>query len=77
MTLDEDVLARVQDQSRLRGEPFRKTLNELLREALLHVSTTPTRRTLRIQPTAMGPRPGLNYDDIEGLLESAEGERHR
>jgi len=34
-------------------------------------------RTLRIEPVNMGQKPGLNYDDIEGLICLAEGEDHR
>lgn len=77
VTLDDDILPRVQDESRLRGQPFRHTLNELLREALSHAARPRPQRSLRIQPTHMGARPGLNYDDIESLLEYAEGDRHR
>ena len=35
----------------------------------------PRRRTLRIKPVPMGHKPGLNYDNIESLLEYGEGER--
>lgn len=76
MTLDDDILVRVQDESRLRGRPFRHTLNDLLREALLHASKPKVRRSIDIRPTHMGLRPGLNYDSIESLLEYGEGERH-
>ena len=77
VTLDDDVVARVKQESRSRGASFRETLNDLLRAALLGVDNQPRRRTLRIKPTRMGHRPGLNYDNIESLLEYGEGERHR
>lgn len=77
VTLDEDVLDRVKRESRSRGASFRDTLNDLLREALLHVETPQPRRTLKIEPAHMGYRPGLNYDNIEALLEYGEGEGHR
>ena len=77
VTLEEDVLERVKRESRSRGASFRETLNELLRAALLDIETRPRRRTLRIKPTHMGYRAGLNYDNIESLLEYAEGEQHR
>lgn len=77
VTLDDDVLERVKIESRSRGASFRDTLNDLLRVALLNVQNTPRARSLTINPTPMGYRAGLNYDDIEGLLEIGEGEHHR
>jgi hypothetical protein len=77
VTLDDDVVARVKRESQSRGATFRDTLNDLLRLALLGVDNKPRRRALRIKPTHMGYKPGLNYDNIESLLEYGEGERHR
>ena len=77
VTLDDDVVARVKRESQVRGTSFRETLNELLRAALLGVDNKPRRRTLRIKPKSMGYKPGLNYDNVESLLEYGEGEEHR
>jgi len=77
VTLDDDVVARVKHESQSRGASFRDTLNDLLRAALLGVDSKPRRRTLRIKPTHMGHKPGLNYDSIESLIEYGEGDRHR
>ena len=77
VTLDDDVVARVKRESLTRGASFRDTLNDLLRAALLGVDCKPRRRPLAIQPTHMGHKPGLNYDNIESLLEYGEGDRHR
>ncbi len=77
VTLDEDVMERVKRVSRLRGVPFKEALNDLLRRALESAEQPPQRRTFKIQPFSMGYRTGLNYDDIESLIEYGEGERHR
>jgi hypothetical protein len=77
VTLDDDVAARVKRESQSRGASFRDTLNDLLRAALPGAGNQPRRRTLRIRPSHMGHRPGLNYDSIEPLLECGEGEQHR
>jgi hypothetical protein len=77
ITLDEDVLERVKQQSRSRGTSFRETLNELLRLGLLASETRPKRGRFRVKPTHMGYRPGLNYDSVESLLEYGEGDSHR
>lgn len=77
ITLDDDVLARVRQESELRRGSFRDTLNDLLRAALAAAAEGPRQRTLAIAPSHMGYRPGLNYDSIESLLERGEGELHR
>jgi hypothetical protein len=48
------------------------------RRAPLHgIGKEPRRRVLRIKPTHMGHKPGLNYDSVESLLEYGERERRR
>ena len=73
ITLDDDVLDSVKRESRSRGDSFRDTLNNLLR-------ANPPQgrpRSIEIEPIHMGYRIGLNYDDVESLLEKGEGEQHR
>ena len=77
VTLDDDVLARVKQQSSSRGKSFRETLNELLRTALVTAESQPKRRELVIEPHFGGYRPELNYDCTEALLEQIEGVDHR
>lgn len=77
VTLEEDVLERVKRESQSRGMSFRDTLNDLLRMALLQQDKKPDRPKLKVSPIHMGQRAGLNYDDIESLLEYGEGQRHR
>lgn len=76
VTLEEDVLERVKQESRSRGIPFRQTLNDLLRVALLSTHAPSRRHKFQVKATSMGYRPGLNYDKIEALIEYGEGERH-
>ena len=52
-------------------------MNEVLRTVLRDAGNKPRRRTLKIKPSHMGHKPGLNYDNIGSLLEYGEGERHR
>ena len=77
VTLDDDVLERVKQQSRSRGQSFRETLNELLRAALTTADTQPRRRHFRVKPFHSGYVAGLNYDCTEALLEYLEGVDHR
>jgi len=76
VTLDDDVIERVKLECQARRASFRDTLNELVRTGLLH-SGSRKRRSLRVRPFPMGLRPGLSYDNIEALIEYAEGPRHR
>jgi hypothetical protein len=76
VTLDEDVLERVKEVGKATGASFKDALNNLLRSALMQ-SNGPPKRNLNIPVTDMGYYPNLNYDDIEGLLEYAEGPSHR
>jgi hypothetical protein len=77
VTLDDDVLDRVKDVSRSRGVSFKDALNDLVRTGLLHLDHQPTRRPFKIKPVHMGYRSGLNYDNVESLIEYAEGDQHR
>ena len=77
VSLDDDVLVRLKLESQSRGVSFRETLNDLLRAALLAAGDKACPRTLKIKPAHMGFKAGLNYDNIESLLEYGEGDRHR
>jgi hypothetical protein len=76
VTLDDDVIERVKQESRARGASFRDTLNELVRAGLLQRNAL-KHRSLQVRPFPMGLRPGLSYDNIEALIEYAEGPWHR
>jgi len=77
VTLEDDVLERVREESRSRGISFRETLNDLLRSALLNPQAPTPRRPFKVKATSMGYRPGLNYDKAESLIEYGEGENHK
>ena len=77
VTLDEDVVAKLKHQSAALGIPFRQTLNDVLRAGFLAENTSAKPRTFQIQPRHMGTIPGIDYSNIEELLELGEGEDHR
>jgi hypothetical protein len=77
VTLDDDVMDRVQRHARSTGKPFKEALNELLRTGLLARESRPAQKRFRIKPFHMGYRRELNYDDVESLLEYLEGPLHR
>ena len=78
VTLDEDVLERVKQESRSRGIPFKQALNDLLRHATSRSAEVhPSRREFRIKPLDLKFVPGLNYDCTASLLEYLEGPGHK
>jgi hypothetical protein len=76
VTLDEDVLEKLKQESRERGDSFKETLNNLLRFALSAKNDPPAeQKKFKIRPFHdTGIIPGLNYDKISELLDYAEGE---
>jgi hypothetical protein len=78
VTLDEDVLNRVKDQSKASGRSFREILNELVRDGLAaNEKLREWKREFHIDPIHTGARRDLNYDCTEALLEQLEGPYHR
>jgi hypothetical protein len=78
VTLDEDVLNRVRDESKASGRSFKETLNELVRDGLAAKrELQQKKREFRIDPIHAGLRQDLNYDCTEALLEAIEGPFHR
>jgi hypothetical protein len=75
VTLDEDVLERVKQESRERGASFKETVNNLLRFAL-SANKLPSQKQEKFKVRAfhMGTVPGLNYDKTNDLLDYAFGE---
>jgi hypothetical protein len=78
ITLDEDVAAKLKAEVRRSGRSFKETINEALRRSLLPRKQPGPHRPFRIQTRDLGAlRPGLSLDDVAGLLDRVEGERHR
>jgi hypothetical protein len=77
VTLDDDVVERLKEESRSRGVPFRALLNEAVRSGLLAMKSRVSSRPFKIKPINLGASQGLNYDGLGALLGVAEGENWR
>jgi plasmid stability protein len=77
LTLDDDVARRVKAEAGRSGKSFKQTINELLRSALNPRRGPASRAPFRVEPRALGVRPGLNYDNVGEVLEQLEGLTHR
>jgi hypothetical protein len=74
LTLDEDIAARLQAESRRTGRPFKAVVNEYLRAGLAQRRAVQAARPFRVEPVHLGPPiSGRSYDRISTLLEETEG----
>jgi plasmid stability protein len=78
LTLDEDVAAKLRLRARQTGRAFRDVVNDALRRGLASVPRTGERPPFVVSTRDLGAlRPGLNLDDVSGLVEQLEGPLHR
>ena len=77
LTLDDDVAAKLKDEVRKTGRPFKETVNACLRAGLNLKRTPRSAVAFRVRPHDMGTRTGVNLDKISTLLEEIEGPEHR
>jgi hypothetical protein len=71
ITLDEDVAAKVADETKRTGAPPDEIVNAVLRQML--PSSTVQPRPFRVRPRRMGAMTGLDLDCTERLLDQIEG----
>ena len=77
LTLDEDIVAKLRDEMARTGTSLKETVNGCLRRGLEAPSEDDLTTPFVIEPRAMGARPGLDLNDIGGLLEFLDGAAHR
>lgn len=72
VTLDEDVVARLQMMARERGVSFKRALNDALRAGF--DANSPSRQPYRLPTFAMGLRPQVDLDKALRLAADLEDE---
>jgi len=78
LTLDDDVAAKLQAESRKTGRAFKDVVNDMLRRGLATRRSGPARPPFRVHARDLGAtRPGIALDDISALVEQVEGPLHR
>ena len=78
LTLDDDVAAKLKQQSRRAGRPFKEIVNETLRAGLASRTAVAKRRAFKVAARDLGElRPGLSLDNIGELIDEVEGPLHR
>lgn len=74
LTLDDELAAKVERERERRGDSLEETLQQVLRAALGGgAPAVGASRPFVVHPRALGARPGLDFDRIEGLLDELEG----
>jgi len=77
LTLDDDVRAKLEQEMRRSGKPFKELVNYYLRLGLVTRQTAKPRKKFVVRAQPMGLRPGLSLESIPTLLEQLEGPAHR
>lgn len=74
LTLDDDVADGLAGAARRSGRPYRDVVNEVIRRGLTRsVEAAP----FHVAAAEMRRRPGIEIDDIEGLLDLLDGPPRR
>jgi hypothetical protein len=78
LTLDDDVAAKLRDEARDSGLPFRAVVNEAIRRGLARHEAAAAAEPFRVTARDLGDlRPGLSLDNVAELLDRVEGPLHR
>jgi hypothetical protein len=78
LTLDDDVAAKLRQETRRTGKSFKETVNECLRIGLNARQTMKPPRRFVVRAKNLGSlRPGISLDSISELLDQIEGPLHR
>lgn len=74
LTINDDILDQLKaEAAKEKGKPFKEVVNETLRLGLRARQKASQERPFKIRSKKMGVFPGLNYDNIEELLDQVDG----
>jgi hypothetical protein len=76
LTIDDDVSAKIAAEARRSGKPLRVVVNEALRIGLEN-AVRDELPPYRVEARDMKLRPGIEIDDIQGLLDKLDGPLRR
>jgi hypothetical protein len=76
LSLDDDVAQLLNKEVRRSGDSFKAVVNRFLRAGLM-ASKRPAGKPFTVKPWDLGPPLGLNFDNVEDLLDTLEGPERR
>ena len=74
LTLDDDVAAKLKEEARATGKPLKEVVNESIRLGL-QAKTQKPKRTFKVRN--IGARIGMNFTNVERMLQQIEGPDYR
>jgi predicted phage gp36 major capsid-like protein len=77
LTLDDDVAEKLKAEMRRRGTSFKETVNQCLRQGLERPRPEDLARPFRVEARSLGLRPGVQLDNVAGLLDALDGPTRR
>ncbi len=77
LTLDDDIASKLEAEARRSGRSFRTVVNETLRLGLVRPARQASVAPFNVRAKDLGLRPGLSYDNVQELLDLAEGPLRR
>jgi hypothetical protein len=77
VTLEDDVKAKLDREMRKNGKSFKEAVNYYLRLGLDVQAQMRPAKPFVVRARPLGLKPGLSYDNVEELIEQAEGPLHR
>ncbi len=77
LTIETDVESQLKQAVAMTGLTYKDVINQALRFGLKEVTSPMAAKPYRTEGRAMGLKPGLSYDNVEELLDHAEGEKRR
>lgn len=73
LVLDDDLESSLKAEAHRTGRPLEEALREALRRGLGEASVKPMAGgRFRVRAKALRAHPGLDFDDVEGLLEKLD-----
>jgi hypothetical protein len=76
LSLDDDIAAELRKAADRSGRSLEEALNDSLRISMGPRRLDAPPKAFEVRARALHARPGFNFDDIEELLEQAEGPKH-
>jgi hypothetical protein len=80
LQLDDEVIAELQKMADRIGRSLEEVVEEAVKSSVRTSASRPPSKPsppFEVRAKALHARPGINFDDIEELLEQVEGPAHR
>ncbi len=79
MTVDDDIMTKLRERSKLTGKSFKEVINEALRIGLIRQENLEQKKPtlFKVKTRSLGMKAGFTYDNVAELLEQLEGPQYK